>query len=180
MSFARVRALIVIGLLAVTAVVVVVVALVRDSQGGEVSGDGCPEGYVRANVTLQEPKDIKIKVFNATDIDGTGSKVSEEFKNRGFQTQKPENNKKSVNEIAVLRFGPKAVGAAHLLKAYFLNDADVQYDAKRTNDTVDVIIGTQFRQLATSTEVNQSLAGLGEPTLPPGACPAVRVKTTAK
>lgn len=180
MSFSRVRALIVIGMLAVAAMVFVVVALVRDSQGGDDLGDGCPEGYIRANITLLEPKDIKIKVFNASDLTGAGSQVSEEFKNRGFQTQKPENNKKSVDEVAVLRFGPKTVGAAQLLKAYFLNDAIPQYDAKRTNDIVDVVIGTQFQQLATTTEVNQSLAGIGEPSLPPGACPATRAKATAK
>ena len=115
MSFARVRALIVIGVLAVAAVVFVVTALIRDSQGGEIDGDGCPDGYVRANVTLQEPKDIKLKVFNATDNDGWGGRVTEDFKNRGFQTQKPENSKKAVDAVAVLRFGPKAVGAAHLL-----------------------------------------------------------------
>lgn len=172
MSFARVRALVVIGVLAVSAVVFVVVALIRDSQGGEVAGNKCPDGYVRANITLQEPKDVKLKVFNATDNDGWGNQVTDDFKNRGFQTQKPEDNKKVVDAVAVLRFGPKTVGAAHLLKAYFLNDAKPQYDAKRTNDVVDVIIGSEFRQLATTTEVNQSLAGLGEPELPVGACPA--------
>jgi hypothetical protein len=37
---------------------------------------------------------------------------------------------------------------------------------------VDVVIGTKFKQLATTTEVNQALAALGQPELPPGACPA--------
>jgi len=32
------------------------------------------------------------------------------------------------------------------------------------------VIGNGFRQLATTTEVNQSLVEVGEPTLPPGAC----------
>jgi hypothetical protein len=180
MSFARVRALIVIGVLAVAAVVFVVTALVKDSQGGEIDGDGCPDGFVRANIALREPKEIKVRIFNATDNDGVGNRVTQDFKNRGFQTQKPENSKKAVDEVAVLRFGPKAVGAAHLLKAYFLNDAERQYDAKRTTDVVDVVIGTQFRQLATLTEVNQSLSSLGEPTPPPGACPAVEAPAAAR
>ena len=39
--------------------------------------------------------------------------------------------------MAVLRFGPKAVGAAHLLRAYFLDEADTQYDktARTTSST---------------------------------------------
>jgi hypothetical protein len=180
MSFARVRALVVIGVLAVAAVVFVVVALVQDSQGGEVAGDSCPAGYVRANVILQEPKDVKLKVFNATENVGLGTQVTDDFKNRGFQIEKPQDNPKKLDELAILRYGPKTVAAAHLLRAYFLSEADVQYDAKRTDDVVDVIIGSQYRQLATTTEVNQALAALGQPVLPPGACPAIVEKKDTK
>jgi hypothetical protein len=180
MSFARVRALVVIGVLAVAAVVFVIVALVRDSQGDAITSDGCPDGYVRANVALPEPKDMKIKVFNATSNNGWGTQVSEDFKNRGFQTQKPDDSAKKVDKVAVLRFGPKTVGAAHLLRAYFLDEATPQYDPKRTNDIVDVVIGTNFQQLATTTEVNQSLAAIGEAELPPGTCPAKPVDKAAK
>lgn len=171
MTFARVRALVVVGALAVAAVVFVVVALVRDTQNGAAASDPCPDGAPRANLTLPEPKEVKIKVFNATDNDGWGGQISEDFKNRGFLTQKPQDNRTQVDEIAVLRFGPKAVGAAHLLDAYFLNEAEAQYNPKRDNDQVDVVIGTQFRQLATSTEVNQALVESGQPKAPPGSCP---------
>jgi hypothetical protein len=171
MSFARVRALVVIGVLSVAAVVFVIVALVRDSQGDTIVGDGCPDGFVRANVTLQEPKEVKIKVYNGTENAGWAADVTANFKNRGFQVVKPDEGK-SVNEIAILRYGPKTVSGAHLLRAYFLDEARLRYDAKRTDDVVDVIVGTRFQQLATTTEVNQSLAAIGEPVLPPGACPA--------
>jgi hypothetical protein len=180
MSFARVRALVVIGVLALAAVVFVIVALVRDTQGGAVAGDSCPAGFPRANVTLQEPKDVKLKVFNATENAGWGTQVTEDFKNRGFQTQKPQDNPKKVEEVAVLRYGPKTVAAAHLLRAYFLSEADMQYDAKRNTDVVEVVIGTQFQQLATTTEVNQALAALGQPEVPPGACAAPAPKATGK
>jgi hypothetical protein len=179
MSFSRVRALVVIGVLAVSAVIFVVVALVRDSQGGTVSGTGCPDGYVKANVVLPEPRAVKIKVFNATKNPGWASEVTEDFKNRRFQVQKPEDNNKVVEKVAVLRYGPKSVGAAHLLRAYFLSQAEPQYDAKRATDVVDVIIGTRFRQLATTTEVNQSIVELGEPEVPPGACAAPVTKKAA-
>jgi hypothetical protein len=173
MSFARVRALVVVGVLAVAAVVFVVVALVRDTQGDAVAGGGCPDGSVMANVTLpDDPEQVTVKVYNGTKTPGLADNVTNEFKNRRFKTVKPAENKKKVDDVAVMRYGPEAVGSAWLLRAYFLNQADVQYDAKRKGAVVDVVIGSGFQQLATTTEVNQSLVELGEPEVPLGACVA--------
>jgi hypothetical protein len=163
----------VVGVLAVAAVVFVVVALVRDTQGDAVAGGGCPDGSVMANVTLPEdPEDVTVKVYNGTKTAGLADNVTNEFKNRRFKTQKPGENKKKVDGVAVMRYGPEAVGSAWLLRAYFLNQADVQYDAKRKGAVVDVVVGKSFQQLATTTEVNQSLVELGEPEVPLGACVA--------
>jgi Na+-translocating ferredoxin:NAD+ oxidoreductase RnfG subunit len=173
MSFARVRALVVVGVLAVAAVVFVVVALVRDTQGDAVLDGGCPDGAVMANVTLPEdPDQVTVKVYNGTKTPGLADSVTNEFKNRRFKTVKPDENKKKVEGVAVMRYGPEAVGSAWLLRAYFLNQADVQYDAKRKGAVVDVVVGSGFQQLATTTEVNQSLVELGEPEVPLGACVA--------
>jgi hypothetical protein len=173
MSFARVRALVVVGVLAVAAVVFVVVALVRDTQGGAVANGGCPDGAVQANVTLPDnPQEVTVRVFNGTSTPGLADSVTNEFKNRRFKTQKPAENKKKVDGVAVMRYGPQAVGSAWLLRAYFLDQADTQYDAKRKGAVVDIVIGGDFQQLATTTEVNQSLVALGEPELPVGACAA--------
>ena len=172
MSFARVRALVVIGVLAVAAIVFVVVALVRDTQGGVIAG-GCPEGAPLANVTLpDDPDQVKVKILNGTSQAGLADKVTNDFKNRGFATQKPGVSRNKFNRIAIITYGPKAVGDAQLLKAYFLGKAKPRYVAKRTTDVVDIVIGSEFQQLATSTEVNQSLVELGEPEVPPGACAA--------
>jgi hypothetical protein len=179
MSFARVRALVVIGVLAVAAVVFVIVALVRDSQQNEVAG-GCPAGSVMADVSLPDnPNEVTVKIYNGTGTPGLADSVSNDFRNRGFKTQKPGENKKKFKGVAQLRYGPAAVGKAHLLKAYFLAQAEPQYDPKRKGDVVDVVIGGQYQQLATTTEVNQSLVELGEPEVPPGAC-AAPVKKAAK
>jgi len=172
MSFARVRALVVVGVLAVAAVVFVVVALVRDTQGGPVAG-GCPEGAPLANITLPgDPDEVKVKVLNGTGTAGLAENVSEAFKNRGFVMQKPGESRSKFDKVAIITYGPKTVGHAQLLKAYFLGQARSNYNAKRTSDVVDIVIGAQFKQLATSTEVNQSLVELSEPQVPPGACPA--------
>jgi hypothetical protein len=171
MSFARVRALVVVGLLAVLALVFVVVALVRDSQGEAGLAGGCPEGWPLADVTLREPKDVKINVLNGTDQVGLARTIADDFRNRKFQVQKTGDEKKHIDDIAVLRYGPKGVGSAHLLRAYFLNKVEYEYDAKRTDDVVDVVLGSGFQQLATTTEVNQSLADLGPPRAHAGSCP---------
>lgn len=174
MSFARVRALVVVGVLALFALVFVVVALLRDTQNGANVARSCPKGYALANITLHEEKDVKINVYNATDRPGLAAEVAGDFANRKFQVKKQGNDplKKSIDGVAVLRYGPKAVASAHLLRAYFLSEAKTEYDPKRQDDLVDVVIGNDFKQLATTTEKNQALVELGKPELPPQSCPA--------
>ena len=173
MSFARVRALVVIAALCVAALIFALIAVVRDSQTGATTSAGCPDGYVLADIRLPEPKDVKIKVFNGSGVTGQGQQVADDFRNRRFQVDKDvETTNRPVEAVAVLRYGPAAVGASHLLRAYFLDEAKFEYNAKREGDVVDVVIGTEFRQLGTTTEVNQSIGALGNPLLPPGACAA--------
>ncbi|MDG4767006.1 LytR C-terminal domain-containing protein [Solwaraspora sp. WMMD406] len=174
MSFARVRALVVVGGLVVFALVFVVVALVRDSQGGPADATSCPEGWALADVQLREARDVRINVYNATDTSGLAGSIADDLSNRKFQVEEAGNDPegRGIDDVAVLRYGPKAVGSAHLLRAYFLDQAKTEYDPARTDDIVDVVIGNAFRQLATTTEVNQSLAALGKPVLPPQTCAA--------
>jgi hypothetical protein len=174
MSFARVRALVVVGVLFVAAAIFVIMALVKDSQGNPRAAAGCPKNAVLVNTRLpDENKDVKLKIFNGTAVPGLAEKVGEDFSHRGFTVdKKKENSPKALGGVAVLRYGPKAVGTAWLLRAYFLGEADPQFDAKRDNDVVDVLIGKKYQQLATETEVKQSLTQLGNPSPPAGTCPA--------
>ncbi|MFI5834587.1 LytR C-terminal domain-containing protein [Micromonospora sp. NPDC051300] len=165
------RALVVVGLLAVIALVFVVVAVVRDSQSKAGTAAGCPDGWPLVDLRLREQKDVKINVYNATDEAGRAGSVADDFRNRKFQVKKVGNEKKAVDGVAVLRFGPKGVGSAHLLRAYFLNNAEQVFQADRKDDTVDVVLGNGFQQLATTTEVNQSLGDLGAPVAPAETCP---------
>ncbi|PTA44336.1 hypothetical protein C8054_20835 [Micromonospora sp. RP3T] len=171
MSFARVRALVVVGLLAVIALVFVIVAVVKDSQGSAGTAADCPAGWPLVDLRLREQKDVKINVYNATDESGRAGGVADDFRNRKFQVKKVGNESKEVDGVAVLRFGPKGVGSAHLLRAYFLNNAERVFLPDRKDDTVDVVLGNGFQQLATTTEVNQSLGDLGAPEAPPETCP---------
>ncbi|HEY0000955.1 MAG TPA: LytR C-terminal domain-containing protein [Actinoplanes sp.] len=171
MSFARVRALVVVGVLAVAAVIFVITALVRDSQGGASTGEDCPAGAPLADLTLPEDQaEVTVKIYNGTDKTGLAESVTREFENRRFKVQKAAESKSKYKGVAELRFGPDAVGKAQLVRAYFLAQSKMEYNAKRKGSVIDIVIGNEYRQLATTTEVNQSLVEVGEPTLPPGAC----------
>ncbi|MBB2942374.1 hypothetical protein FB565_002087 [Actinoplanes lutulentus] len=171
MSFARVRALVLVGVLAVAAVVFVVVALVRDTQGDLADGSDCPAGAAVADVLLpDDPAEVTVKVLNGTTRAGLAESVSNEFKNRRFTVKDPAKSKSKFKGVAEIKYGPEAVGRAQLLRAYFLAQSKMTYDAKRKGAVIDVVVGDQFQQLATTTEVNQSLVEIGEPTLPPGSC----------
>jgi hypothetical protein len=174
MSFARVRALAVVGALVVCAAIVVTIALLKDRQTGPAIAKGCPKDAVIANLKLPNPEQVTINVYNATDQGGLANVVAGDFKNRKFNVKAAgaDPKAKAVDAVAVLRYGPKAVGAAWLLRAYFLNEAKTEFDIGRADDLVDVVVGTKYKQLATTTEVNQALAQLGNPTLPKGTCAA--------
>ncbi len=107
MTFARVRALVVVSALAVLAVAFVVYALVDDSQKGRTLAAQCPEGWPVVDLTLKKSEDIKINVFNATDAVGRAESVGSDFANRKFQVLKKGNSKTAVDEVALSASGPR-------------------------------------------------------------------------
>jgi hypothetical protein len=176
MTFARVRALIFVAVLFMTAGVVVIMAIGRDTQTQPIVGVNCPSGMIPAKVRMPDEFEVTVNVYNGTRRAGLAQDIGEQLKNRGFKIKKmgnPPGNKVYENEVAVITYGAPAVGAAHLVSAYFLaGQASMNFDIKRTDALVDVILGTEFQQLATVTEVNQSIAAIGTPDLPEGTCEA--------
>lgn len=171
LSFARVRALAVVAVLLAIASFVVFRALERD-EDVIVEPSRCQEGFVPVNLQLYSPEEIKINVIDASG-EGVGGQESENFANRGFQVKKTRVAKKvAEGEIAVLRYGPETVGAAHVVQAFFLNEAKRVFQIDRENDVVDVVLGPRFQQLATETAVRQAIALAGDPELPAGTCVA--------
>lgn len=169
LSFARVRALAIVSLLFIGAAVAVAIALNRD-DGAAVTKAACPEGSVLADLTLHDARNIRINVYNTTGRVGLAGQVGENLANRNFQVLEIGDTPDPVDAVAVLRYGPRAVGAAHVLQAYFLNGAIEEFDIAREDDVVDILIGSQFQQLATETEVRQSIAALGNAVAPSGTC----------
>jgi len=171
MTFARIRALIFVALLFIAAAIVVATAITKDTQTSTAHSSTCAAGLVPAKVRMPERNQVTVNVINGTKTIGLAQEIGDELKFRGFKVDKMSTAAKPVDQIAVIVYGPDAVGAAWLVSANFLVDeAEMDFDIKRKGSEVDVTLGTRFQQLATVTEVNQSIAAIGNPLLPPGTC----------
>ncbi|GIF02815.1 LytR C-terminal domain-containing protein [Actinoplanes siamensis] len=170
MKDTRARAYRVIGAMAAGAAAVSVLAVVRDTQSAAMASESCG---TKVDVTFPDrAEQVTLRVLNGTRTTGLAERVSQDFANRGFATKPAARSSTAPDRVAVIEFGPKSVGAAQWIRAFFLGEAEPRFDAKRATDVIDVVIGSRYRQLATPTEVNQSLAQLGPPTPPPGTCAA--------
>jgi hypothetical protein len=173
MTIARIRALAIVGALFVAALVLVTISIVKDHQTRP-AGAACPRNAVRVDTRLADAENIQLNVYNASDKTGLAREVALELKQRRFKVdpEKATNDPlgRSVDGVAVLRYGPKMVGAAWVVRAYFLNEAKREFDPNRQDDTVDVVLGPSFKKLATQTEQKQALAAVGRAELPDNAC----------
>jgi hypothetical protein len=183
MSLARARALAILAVLVVFALVLVVIAVFRDKQArSNYSAFDCPAGAVKISTRLPDPAKIKINVLNGTGtadskgrsvgaVPGLAGQVADEFRNRGFVVVTVADRPQKYGGVAKLSYGPKEVGAAAVVEAYFLGNNDPGgFDIKRNDDVVDVVVGSGYENLGTKTEVNQKIAQLGNPSPPPGTC----------
>ncbi|MQA25479.1 MAG: LytR family transcriptional regulator [Micromonosporaceae bacterium] len=172
MTLARVRALLVVVTMAALAASFVLWAILRDSQAKDDPAEqNCPQGAVPAATAVPEPKNMKLNVYNDTDQRGLAKRVAGQLKSRGFKIGKVGNDPDPdpVKGTALLRFGPDGLGGAHLLRAYFV-DADSEPDTRRKGASIDIVLGQQFKQLSTPSEVNDGLRLLGDPSPPAGMC----------
>jgi hypothetical protein len=175
MTFPRVRAMIFVAVLFVTAGVVVLTAVNRDTQI-QPPEDPCGPGQLRVNVDVVDEEHVTLNVYNGTQTPGLAEQISAQFRNRGFAANTMEGVPEGGGPYELpgyLVFGPDGVGAAWLVSAYFLpRQYDEHFVPERVGPEVDVILGTEFQQLSTSTEVNQRIADLGRPQPPEGTCAA--------
>ncbi|MGH3735984.1 MAG: LytR C-terminal domain-containing protein [Micromonosporaceae bacterium] len=171
MTLARVRALLVVGMLAALASVFVVWAIMRDSQTrDDDAAQRCREGEKPAATAMPEPKAVTINVYNDTDKPGLAQSIANKLEERGFKIGKVEQDKDRnvVAGTAELRFGPKGLGSAYVLSAHIV-EAELLPDTEREDATVDVVLGQKFKQLSSPAEVNDALR-LIEPSPPVGMC----------
>lgn len=138
-------------------------------------GSSCPSGVPLARIVPPARTAVRLRVINASGRPGLDAEVALEFRGRGLQVVATSAQSQRLDGVALLRYGPSAVGAAWEMRPYFAAYAATgppqdAFEVSRTGDIVDVVLGTRFTNLATVTEVNQATAAMALPTAPAGTC----------
>jgi hypothetical protein len=131
-----------------------------------VPSPACP---VPADLTLPgDPGEVVINVV------GGGNRVGQvtvELRRRGFAATGREGGDPDADRpgpVAILRYGPRAIGSATVVRALVDGDVVMTFLPDRESRSVDLALGSGFRRLASVTQMNQKLVAAGEPTRPPG------------
>lgn len=130
----------------------------------------CPGGLVPARLALPDFGEIKVNLYNGTTREALAGQIGAQLRLREVNVLLTANAKEPYGGVALIRYGPDAVGAAWVMRSLFADDAQTTFDINRPTDTVDVVLGETFQNLATPTEVNRSIALLGRAVAPPGTC----------
>ena len=158
MSLARVRALTVIGVLALVAVITVVWAIVTDDQT-DTANIGCNS----VQSEIPEPKAVQMRVYNGTDKVGLASEVAKALKKRGFKVRSTGNDPQGelIQQSAQIRYGPTGAGAAQLLQATVRGSVIV--DDGREDASIDVVLGNGYKELTPEKDVPAEIKSLDPP-----------------
>jgi len=170
MTLTRFRALAVIGALFIASLVLATMAILKDRQAYGAAPGTCQPGHVPVNLTLPATAgEVRVRVLNATGRDGVAGATAAALRNRDFQVVGTGGADHADGGV-VIRYGPKALGKAWWLRAYYLDKAEVRFDPKRGDDTVDVVVGADGGEPGTDYDARHALADMGNPKPPPGTC----------
>ena len=105
-----------------------------------------------------DPASITLRVYNATNTAGLATQVADALKARGFTVGEVANDTsgRTVTGVGELRHGQPGNDAADYVRLFIPGAGD--YPDTRADDTVDVVIGPDFKTLATADEVAKALA----------------------
>jgi hypothetical protein len=114
-----------------------------------------------------DPADIPVRVLDGASVDGLDRTVVQDLHKRRFTRAVAAGEAaERTDAVAILQYGPGAVGKAAVVRAMLRNDVVMHFDPRR-DGVVELVVGDGFQRLGTTTEVNQALAEAGEPTAPP-------------
>ncbi|GLH96661.1 LytR C-terminal domain-containing protein [Phytohabitans aurantiacus] len=172
MTFARVRAMVLIGALTVVGLIVALVTVFSDDQASGGASAGCKAGQPYADTEIRQEDKITVSVYNGTGRAGVAAAVAADLSDRGFKAKAEKNdpNQADVDGVGMVRYGPEGVGSAQVVRAYLFGEATREYDPNKKGAAVDLIVGKNFVELARLTDKNIALADLGQPEAPAGTC----------
>jgi LytR cell envelope-related transcriptional attenuator len=123
------------------------------------------EQVTRADMTDVTPAklaDAKIRVLNASGQGGQAGEVAGELRDLGFADPAAANDPVYVNARlecqGQIRFGPSGRAAAAAL--WLVAPCTELFQDQRSDDTVDLAIGTEFSELTHSDDIDAVLASL--------------------
>jgi hypothetical protein len=113
---------------------------------------------VSAAAPSLDPATVTLRVYNATDTAGLATTVANSLKERGFTVGEIANDTsgREVTGVGELRHGSLGKDKADYVRLFIPGAGD--YPDTRADDTVDVVIGPDFKTLATADEVAKALA----------------------
>jgi len=114
-----------------------------------------------------DPSTVSVRVLNATEHAGLAQTVANQLKQRGFKIDEVGNDRGSheVTGTGEVRYGPRGREAARYLRVY-LAGAEDDLDTRATSQ-VDLVLGPEFKSLATADEVKAALSSAASAS---GAC----------
>ncbi|MBB2942871.1 hypothetical protein FB565_002584 [Actinoplanes lutulentus] len=152
--------------LSLVAVVAAGALVTRQPPEVDTPGNALPVTICAVPVDLtlpSAPGDVTIRVVGDT----RAEEVAGDFRTRGFVASgQTAINPLPNDTVAVIRYGPAGVGKAVLVQAYLIGQAETVFVPGQGDDTVELMLGPAFQQVATPTEVNQALAAIGPDGLP--------------
>jgi hypothetical protein len=123
------------------------------------------EQVTRADMTDVMPAklaDAKIRVLNASGQGGQAAEVAGELRDLGFAEPAASNDTMYTNSrlecIGQIRFGPS--GRAAAAAVWLVAPCTELFQDQRSDDTVDLAIGTEFTELTHSDDIDAVLASL--------------------
>ena len=111
-----------------------------------------------AAIPSLDPATVTVRVLNASDIKGQAQRVADALENRGFVIAEVGNDgsNRDVTGTGEVRFGARGRDAARFLS---LQQPGARlFQDTRANETVDLVIGPEWSQLASPEQIEQALA----------------------
>lgn len=124
-------------------------------------------------LSLPQPGQITVNVYNATPRAGLAKAVGDELKKRGFAIGQvgnaPADFDKKVPAAGILVGSPQTDKSAFSVLGVNLAGATHQTDARETAD-IDLILGDAFTELTKKEDADKALAVLANPQPAPKQC----------
>lgn len=133
------------------------------------SGTPCPS----LTRTAAPPRDVRVRVYNATDRSGLAARVASQLQSRGFAVPEIDNDPAggTVTEPAQVRYGPQGLAAARAVAAQV--PGAVLVDDGREGSDVDLALGAGYGdRLASSDTVATLTTPVPVTGTPDGCVPA--------